>query len=342
MPPSDAPLFVVGCGRSGTTILRLMLDAGPDIAIPGESHFIPKLWREHGGARWDRSPDPVGLARATVATPQFRRWEVPEGPIVAWAASHPEASFADVIEAVFVAYAAARGKSRWGDKTPQYVRTIDLLARLFPSSRFVHLIRDGRDVALSYLSFEWGPSSIWHAAQRWRTDVLAGRRSGSRLAGDRYLEVHYEALVDDPCTVLQRICSFADLRFDPAMLLHHVDAAERVQSRSDRLTQHAAATRPLTTGLRDWRRQMAARDVRAFEAVAGTALSASGYERRFPVVPASVRAEAWLRMGVLEARISAGHLPGRAGDAFRPKGMAGPAGDRSEGSTPRRTRPTEP
>ena len=86
---------------------------------------------------------------------------------------------------------------------------------------------------------------------------------------------------------------------------------------------------PVTQGLRDWRQQMSGHDVLSFESVAGNALSAFGFERRFPEIPASKRVEAAVRVGSLEARLALGRQPGRFGDFFRPKGVAGPAGDRS-------------
>src|SRR2546430_1135755 len=154
------PLFVVGCGRSGSTLLRLMLDAHPQLAVPPESHFIPQLWRDHGGAR---PVDPDVIVRALVATPHFRHWKIPEDAVRRRVEELERPSFADVVGAAFEANADVYGKTRWGDKTPIYVRSIPLLARLWPEARFAHLIRDGRDVALSYLSLHWGPSTVWSA-----------------------------------------------------------------------------------------------------------------------------------------------------------------------------------
>src|SRR5437867_5518897 len=207
------PLFIVGCGRSGSTLLRLMLDAGPEIAIPGESHFIPQLFERFGGAA-----DPDALASALMATPHFGHWKIPEGAVWERVRAIDPPTFADVIEAAYLANAGEHGKPRWGDKTPIYVRSIPLLAGLWPDARFVHLIRDGRDVALSYLSLHWGPSTISAAANKWRGDVTAGIRDGRLLGTSRYLEVRYEALVENAERELQRICEFADLKFAKEML----------------------------------------------------------------------------------------------------------------------------
>ena len=132
----------------------------------------------------------------------------------------------EAIAAVFAAYAAQRGKPRWGDKTPLYMQHLDLLDRLFPDARFVHPIRDGRDAALSFLAVPpglmtegWGhPRDAAGFACQWAIEVRAARRLGARVGADRYLEVRYEELVADPDTVLRAVCAFAELEFLPRPL----------------------------------------------------------------------------------------------------------------------------
>jgi hypothetical protein len=302
------PLFVVGCGRSGSTLLRLMLDAHPDLAVPGESHFIPELRR--------RFPDPVDpevLTPALLRTPHFRHWKVAESSV--WervrAMEHP--SFAGVIEAAFLANADEQGKQRWGDKTPIYVRSIPLLHSLWPDARFVHLIRDGRDVTLSYRSLHWGPDTVWAAAHKWRRDVTAGIRDGQPLGTDRYLEVRYEDLVADAKAALQAICTFAALPFDEAMLDPGARQEHPTLAPEEGRAFHARSQEEVAAGARDWRTQMAPDEIRHFEAVAGGLLGDLGYERRFPDVAARERVEGVLRSGALDLRAAASHARRRLG-----------------------------
>lgn len=302
MSGSDSPIFVVGCGRSGTTLLRLMLDSHPGLAVPGESHFIPPLWayRRHYESRGKL--DPRGLARDIMDTPHFKLWGIPEETVRRRVDALDAPHFADVVEAVFLAYADHHGKTRWGDKTPIYVLSLPLLSGLFPRARFVHLIRDGRDVALSYLSVPWGPTTIWQAAHKWRRDVTGGRRDGRALGTAKYVEVRYEELVLSPREVLKRVCAFAGLGFAEEMLDYHRDAMARIQSPADGTKFHASASRPLATGLRDWHSQMPEADVMAFEAVAGDLLSELGYERRFPTVSFPWRLRGNVRVRALGLR----------------------------------------
>ncbi len=299
--PTPPPLFLVGCGRSGTTMFRLMLDSHPEMAVPGESHFIPDLWRHRRSYSKDGSIDARRLAADIMRTPHFRLWGIPQETV--WrrveALRHP--GFADVIAAVFCAYADQRRKLRWADKTPIYVLSMPLLAELWPTARFIHLIRDGRDVALSYLSVPWGPSTPWAAARKWRRDVTLGRATGRALGPSRYMEIRYEQLVNDPRQVLLEACSFAGLRFDEKMLEYHRDAGGRIQSPPDGMPFHARAAEPPTSGARDWRTQMPPSYLRAFEAVAGELLGELGYERRHPSTPTAWRARAIVRVSALNA-----------------------------------------
>ena len=298
--PSGPPLFVVGCGRSGSTLLRLMLDAHPDLAVPGESHFIPQLRRMF--------PDPVDggtLTAALLRTPHFRHWKVAESSVRERVRSLRTPTFAAVIASAFEANADEQGKRRWGDKTPIHVRSIPLLSGLWPDARFVHLIRDGRDVALSYLSLPWGPDTVWAAALKWRRDVGTGIRDGQPLGTSRYLEVRYEELVAAPADALRAICAFAGLRFDEAMLDPGARLGHPTLAPDAGRAFHARVQEEVTPGARNWRTQMSPGDVRRFEAVAGALLRDLGYERRFPAARLRDRVEGAVQSGAWELRTAA-------------------------------------
>jgi Sulfotransferase family len=289
-------VFVVGCGRSGTTLLRLMLDAHPDLAIPPESHFLSRFG--HALERYrssDGGVDPERLAGDILRTTTFAAWGVPDGDVLARVRALPApASFADVVDAVYTSYAEPRGARRWGDKTPRYVLDIPLFDRLFPGSRFVHIVRDGRDVAMSLRTVRFGPSDPMNAAGFWERRVRAGRRDGGRLGAGRYAEVRYESLVSDPEAELRAICATIDLAWDPSMLEYHRTVDEALPD--DRRSQHRHEGRPPTAGLRNWRTEMSPTDVAAFEAVAGALLDELGYERGAPPPGPALRARArWHR-----------------------------------------------
>jgi LPS sulfotransferase NodH len=295
LTPGGPPLLILGVRRSGTTLLRVMLDRHSQLAVPDESYFVPQLADRH--VRQIRVDDFVDdLSRIdTVA-----EWDVPLDRVRA--RLRDGMSPGEAIGTVYAVYADERGKPRWGDKTPMYMQNLRLLERLFPDALFVHLIRDGRDAALSFLSMPRGivtetwmhPRAPADFACQWRTEVAAARRLGRRV-GHRYLEVRYEELIADVEAVLARICAFAGLDYEPGMADYAGNVDVSAKPHQQRLKQ------PPTAGVRDWRTQMPAADVEAFEHVAGDLLRELGYETtyepdaggRFKLASYGVRAGAW-------------------------------------------------
>jgi len=163
------PLLVLGVSRSGTTLLRVILDRSPGVAIPDESFFIPLLARRHG-----RTVDAERFVDDVARIPTIRAWGVSPDDVASRVGSGMPTG--DAIAAIFEAYAEHAGKPRWGDKTPMYMRHLALLERLFPTAQYVHLVRDGRDAALSFLEMPEGtftrtwahPSSAAQFACLWR------------------------------------------------------------------------------------------------------------------------------------------------------------------------------
>ena len=168
-----------------------------------------------------------------------------------------------------------------------------LISSALPEARFIHLIRDGRDVALSRRRRGMGADlELGRGARRWRNRVIAGRRQGDHLGDRRYLELRYEDLLRDPEDSLRRICGFLQLGYGPAMLRYHEHAAERLGELGDLPAEGARGARPaaerraahaLTTEAPSegragaWREEMAPEEVAAFEAEAGDLLRELGY-----------------------------------------------------------------
>jgi hypothetical protein len=281
--------FFVGSGRSGTTLFRAIFDSHPDLAIPGESHFIvhllPKRYRYERAAGFDVTAFLADL----LPQPRFRMWGLVDEDVRSALERDPPSTFADAIRKVFGMYAASRGKPRYGDKTPGNVSHLPELAALLPEARFVHIIRDGRDVALSYLEVSFGPDTVERGAIHWAKMVDRGRRAGARLGPDRYIEVRYEDLLDDPNTTVRSVCAFIELEVHPHTL-RYPERAAAVASGSAFPEAHGRLMLPPTKGLRDWRRQMPPRDVAAFELLAGDLLADLGYERSLERAGIGVRA----------------------------------------------------
>src|SRR3954451_7797903 len=283
-PPFPVP-FICGATRSGTTLLRLMLDSHPGLAIPGETHFIVTMIK----ASWRRARSADELATLIVDSDRWGDFHLDEDELRGRLRALDPLNCADAVREFFGLYASKQGKERWGDKTPGYVRSMRLVQKVLPEARFVHIIRDGRDVALSLVPRSWGPSTFAEAADNWRRRIEVARRQQPYL--DHYIEVHYEDLITDTEGVLRRVAEFVELDFDPVMLRYHERAGERLAekardlekpwgtiSAASRIESHALAERPPQADrVARWRTEMSDADRLAYEAIAGEALRAAGY-----------------------------------------------------------------
>ena len=242
-------MFVVGCPRSGTALLRELLRAHPRLAFPGESHFVPAFWRAYGDPRSRR--EARALAVRILRLRWVRAWELERDPE---SFAHHR-TFAGLVDDLYSTYAAREGAARWGDKTPQHALAMPLLLELFPRARFVHIVRDPRDVARSQVRLDFGPRNLYAAGRYWRRLVTTARADGRRLGSSHYLEVRYELLAADPEAVVRDVLRFLDEHAPDHLRLPTVDMA-RASS---------------------WRTEMPERDRRVVEAAAGDVLTELGF-----------------------------------------------------------------
>jgi hypothetical protein len=277
---------IVGAPRSGTTLLRMMIDAHPQVAIPPETGFLPVLA--------DLDPEADGTEPAWEIMTGFDTWpDFALDPVdlrSALAALSP-APPAEAARAFYRLYALRHGKPRWGDKTPSYDGQIDRIAGLLPEARFIHLIRDGRDVLVSVRHLWFRPGETVEAcAADWAQRIARARALGARVG--RYLEVRYEALVRSPEETLRDVCRFLDLPFEPAMLRYHTRSAARLdehQARYDaegglviskeaRLHNQRFVTEPPRPDrIGRWQAELSDDELRRFDAIAGSWLERLGY-----------------------------------------------------------------
>ena len=284
--PPPAP-FVCGVTRSGTTLIRLMLDAHPELAIPGETHWVPKLIK--AVERSKQSAD--DLADLIIDHKRWGDFHLDANELRGRIRALDKPTAADTIRAFYLLYAEREGKSRYGDKTPGYVQEMPRIQRVLPEARFVHIIRDGRDVSLSHLRMNWGPETYAESAKLWRNRIRKARRQAPRVT--HYTEIRFEELVDDTEGVLREVCGFVDLDFDPVMLDYHERAEGRLaekardlprkgrpdQPAEARLESHKLAKEPPRSDrIGMWRERMTPEEVAEYEAVAGDMLVELGYE----------------------------------------------------------------
>jgi hypothetical protein len=285
MPCTHAPVFVIGNPRSGTTLVRLMLDAHPELAVPPEGGFLVALERRFGSFSGD--PDQRdAFAAAVLEVPKLEDWGLGLEELREHLSRAEPGSYAELAAEVYRLWAIRQGKprARLGDKNNFHLRHIATLARLYPCATFLHVVRDGRDVVCSYrdvgdLSGRDAPRlprGIVAAAQHWRENLVEIRRALAALAPGRSQEIRYEDLVRDPYRSLEEVCFVLGEPFDEAMLEFQ---ARSVRTEPKRFEAWKWRTRePLSTEpVGRFRRDLVAEDLLAFECVAGDMLAAYGY-----------------------------------------------------------------
>lgn len=293
------PIFIIGVHRSGTTLLRYMLSSSPEIYIPPESDFIPRFFL--GRARQLLGEREVAQLLQIIFTEYrfVKEWQGDPPDVSAFLAAMGERTPASFLDTLYRQYAIQYGATRWGDKTPIYASYVTLIHELFPEAQFVHIIRDGRDVALSMLD-KWQDKEkhvdIYFAARNWVRRIQAARAAARYLGPADYYELTYESLVHEPERQLRALCDFLDVPFVPAMLAQQQLAQEQLPAGGF----HEAVRHPPTTARTGrWEREMTPADLRLVQALAGTLLEACGYALK-QVGPMPVKEQA--RRGALAAK----------------------------------------
>jgi len=268
--------------------LQRILDAHPQLAVCPESCWIVYYYQNRVGLTPDGRITPQIIDRL-FEYHKFYRMKQDRQDLDKLLCPGESISYADFVSGIFDAYADDHGKPLAGDKTPDYVRNLNVLHQLWPQAKFVHLIRDGRDVALSAINWKrkvaklrslfptWNEHPLATAAAWWKWYVAPARERGRSLGPSTYYELRYEELVAQPEKECARLCAFLGLPFDAAMLRFH-EGRMRLGLELDAKN----SWRPITPGLRNWRQEMALEDVELFEAVAGGLLEELNYPRTFP------------------------------------------------------------
>jgi hypothetical protein len=281
-------VFIVGCPRSGTTLLRRIVNSHPQIAIPHrETHWIPRMFENSRGVTPDGTVTRE-LVPMLLDEPRFIVLGIGREELRAMITGGRPVSYASLVTGIFDFYGRTQGKSLVGDKTPGYVRKMNTLHALWPKARFVHLIRDGRDVCLSWMNWSKAEKKLGRLATgkrdpvstvalMWELHVRCGQQAGRWLGPKLYYEIRYESLVTRPAEECAALCAFLEVPYDGAMLRFHEGRTRPAASRD---AKHAWL--PITPGLRDWRTDMSSEDVERFEAATGKLLDELGYARAIP------------------------------------------------------------
>ena len=275
----SAPFFIVGASRSGTTMLRLMLNTHSRLAVPDEMKYLRYVEGKYDLAAWE-TPLSEENYRALVRGYLATRGEVLPGAeedLEAMVFAEEDRTLRGPYQALLEAWARACNKERVGEKTPHNIFYVDILADMFPEGRFIHVVRDPRAVVQSMNNSPYYSDETIFNALNWRKSIRDGEALlREHLSGDRRLRIRYEDLVRESEATLRTVCSFLGESFEPEMLRFYETA-----------DQHMAG--PIRTpsikgpvhqkGLTKWRDRLAPVEVAAIEGLCRTEMRDFGYEQ---------------------------------------------------------------
>ncbi|MFQ5666587.1 MAG: sulfotransferase [Candidatus Binatia bacterium] len=295
-----APIFIVGAPRSGTSLLRNLLNRHPAIALCDETYYFYYVY-ERRRAFGDLA-DPRARRRLVdryLATTRIQRLGVDRIDLAA-TLIREGTSYPAFFAALLRAYAASRHKTRWGDKTPQHTLFADALCAWYPSCRLLHVVRDPRDVVASLLRMPWAAPSVLANARLWLRYTLAAEHCRKR---DNYLLVPYERLVAEPASELKRICAFVAEEYVPEMLV----AEQQDASDAWWFARARGPVDPCRKGI--WQQQLTAKEVSLVEWLVGPHMRRFGYEPSRQPASFMTRVEAAGAEVIEDARRKIGELP---------------------------------
>jgi hypothetical protein len=274
------PLFIGACPRSGTTLLRVLLDNHPDLAIPHETDFVRPLWWQR--ARFGDLREEANRRRAAewiFTEEQHRSGRLRDGRISRRDAIERVAragpTIGSIAQACLQLRAEADGKPRWGDKRPGYSLFLGPLFAMFPDAQYINLVRDPRGAVASQLPMEWDAPAVAAPAAtlRWETAVRRTDQYARRLRPDQILDLRYETLVSDPAGTLERVCAFAGLRAGDA-----IDTMIEAERGARLGPVHARIAGPVTPdSVERWRERLRPEQIALVEHATARYLDRFGY-----------------------------------------------------------------
>jgi hypothetical protein len=268
------PVFIVGAQRSGTTLLRMLLNAHSQIAIPEEARFLMPLLVQEKLTDGFRGADFENLVSYMRASDEFHLWNYDNGTFLAELEQMNEVGLVDFVDRLYSSYARSEGKRYWADKS-LFFRRIDILARMFPQGSFIHIVRDGRDVFDSWRKMDATKDGAPAAALDWRLKLRFIERAFARLPADRTLTIRFEDLLVNAEAVARSTCDFLGVDYEEGMLDFHQKSRRYVGDHHSQLI-----FKPIESGNQSkWRKNLSHTEKVAFDLVAGRQLDRYGYGR---------------------------------------------------------------
>lgn len=218
MNSSKTQLLIVGVQRSGTTLLRLILNAHSQIAIPRESVFLMALLKKKFLNGYISGDSLKALIDYLLVNADFNFNYDYYDDLFSQLYQKERFTLRELIDDIFSGYCQREGKRIWGNKTPSLFRKIDILYTLFPNAGFIHIVRDGRDTFHSERKMNPSKDNVVVAALEWCYKLFKIEKSFKKIPYDNKITIRYEDLIDEPERTIKSICSTIGIDYEAGML----------------------------------------------------------------------------------------------------------------------------
>lgn len=260
------PLFIVGCQRSGTSFLYRVLSEVLNIGFGRDNTLFMNYFKyidQYGDLSINVNLQKLlnNIARSHVFQRRFKSLPINCNGFIKCLENR---QYNDIVRSIYAYWALKQGKDSWGGKTPDYTGHIEPLVKLFPDVKIIHIVRDGRDTALSFKGLKWGPKDSYVAANYWRKRVVLGSFS-RKYCKENFLEFRYEDLMEAPEEIFCRIINFLGIE--------GVAAEKKILQFRDKIVPMI-----MSSNIFKWEKKMSKQDIRIFEITAGEILELYGYE----------------------------------------------------------------
>jgi Sulfotransferase family len=285
-----SPLFVLGNPRSGTTLLRLMLNNHKHIVIPPECGFAVWYYKKYQEILITTSSIQDFLADLALAR-KIETWELDFNKLKEYLTAAKIETYSELVSAVYQFYGKSTGKSFriWGDKNNFYIKHVDTIKKMFPASRLIHIVRDGRDVACSYKALNklkiqskyapQLPDKITDIANEWITNLNCAMISFEKIGWENVYELRYEDLITHPVDELKKLCLFLNEPYDEEMQTYYLKNQLEHQEPPEFLQWKAKTVeKPTPSEIGKYMTQLTREEIGEFESIAFSLLRKYRYK----------------------------------------------------------------
>ena len=277
---NQKPIFIMGCERSGTTLIRLILHSHPNIALPPQTKFLKKIYKRR--LQWLNLTNEANRIKLSHWCKDHfdNHTKLPDlglesGDICKEIVSSAT-SLGAAATGVFKLYSRKFNKPRWGDKRPYYIKYLKQLLTLFPDAQIIHVVRDGRDCIASLMNMPWWKKDLAYTIMNWQEAIQEGKHAKRSLPVEQFIEIRYEDFISHPEKWARELCRFLGEKYNSDMLKFQEIADIAVPDY--KMQWHSATRKPLSSNaIGRWKRDLEKWQIRLIEKTTGRELKEWGY-----------------------------------------------------------------